>query len=206
MKDYHTHVPNPCGGCLCAVRRDDWPNIAAQRGMTPCFGIHPWYVCEAEPRQIAADLREWLALYPSADVGETGLDATPNHRATLGTQREFLQLHLNAAFEYNRTAHLHGARAWGILLELLRARKRADTLPRILLHAWNGSPELASAYLALGAVFSVGLRELEHPRARERYRIIPQERLFPETDDRPETWERVLALYRQLGNGSPRRP
>ena len=195
MKDYHTHTPSPHGGYLCSVRRADWQAaVDAAPGMTPCLGVHPWYAAECDPAELAFELDEWLARYPGADVGETGLDATPAHKADLEAQRVLLQVHLGAAYRHDRMAHLHGARAWGELLPLLQARYRCGTLPRILLHAWNGSHELARAFLELGAIFSVGLRELSHPKAHERYARIPADRLFPETDDHPENWTRTVAL------------
>lgn len=201
MKDYHTHIPGPHGGYLCSVTRQDWPHVAAASGMTPCFGIHPWHAHGADAGEIAFELDDWLTRYPQADVGETGLDASPRHRETLEAQRLMLQIHLGAAFRHERMAHLHGVQAWPELLELLRARARQDTLPRILLHAWNGPHELAREFLRLGAIFSVGLRELSHPRAKERYARIPEGRLFPETDDHPENWERTLALLNLLQHG-----
>lgn len=201
MKDYHTHIPGPHGGYLCSVTRQDWERVAKASGMTPCFGIHPWHVREANVGEIAFELDDWLTRYPQADVGETGLDASPRHRETLEAQRMMLQVHLGAAFRHDRMAHLHGVQTWPELLELLRSRARQNTLPRVLLHAWNGSHELAREFLRLGAIFSVGLRELSHPRAKERYARIPEGRLFPETDDHPENWERTLALLHLVQHG-----
>lgn len=195
MKDYHTHSPGEHGGYLCAVTREDWARVAAASpGMTPCFGVHPWHAAGADAAQIAFDLDEWLARYPAAGVGETGLDASPSHKDSLEAQRVLLQVHLGAAFRHDRLVHLHGVHAWAELLETLRARMRSNTLPRVLLHAWNGSHEMAREFLALGAIFSVGLRELSHPKAQERYARIPANRLFPETDDHPENWARTVAL------------
>ena len=198
MKDYHTHSPSPHGGYLCAVTRADWERVTAAPGMTPCLGIHPRHAHEESPARIAFELDDWLTRFPAADVGETGLDATPAHAATLEAQRLMLQVHLGAAFRHDRMAHLHGAHAWAELLQLLRERQRTGTLPRILLHAWNGSHEMAREFLALGAVFSVGLRELSSPKARVRYSRIPADKLFPESDDHPEHWPRTLALLALL--------
>ncbi|MBQ9834740.1 MAG: TatD family hydrolase [Akkermansia sp.] len=194
MKDYHTHTPGPHGGYLCAVTRADWEKIVAAEGMTPCFGVHPWHAHEADAAEIAFELDDWLTRYPQADVGESGLDAAERHKETLEAQRLMLHIHLGAAFRHDRMVHLHGVHAWAELLEILRLRARSNTLPRVLLHAWNGSHELAREFLKLGAVFSVGLRELSHPKAQERYARIPADKLFPETDDHPENWERTLAL------------
>lgn len=201
MKDYHTHHPSPNGGYLCAVTRSDWERIAATPGMTPCFGIHPWHAAGADPAELAFELDDWLTRYPQAGVGESGLDASPKHAETLDSQRLLLHIHLGAAFRHDRIVHLHGVRAWSELLDILRERERNRTLPRVLLHAWNGSHELAREFLKLGALFSVGLRELSHSAAAERYARIPEGRLFPETDDHPEHWARTVALLGLLRGG-----
>ncbi len=198
MMDYHAHSPGACGGYLCAVRRDDWDRVAATQGMIPCFGVHPWYAEQEPVAQIAYDLDEYLSRYPQAQVGETGLDATPGHCGTYDAQELLLQVHLGAAFRHERLVHLHGAGAWSKLLELLQQRARNNTLPRILLHAWNGSHELARAFLSLGAVFSVGVRELTHSKAADRYARIPADKLFAESDDDPESFPRAVELLALL--------
>lgn len=194
MKDYHTHQASPRGGYLCSVTRADWERVAAAEGMTPCFGIHPWHAAAADPAELAFELDDWLSRHPQADVGETGLDGNDKHRESMEAQRLLLHIHLGAAFRHDRMAHLHGSHAWGEIESILRERHRTGTLPRILLHAWNGSPELARRFLALGCVFSVGLRELQNPKAVERYAPIPADKLFPESDERPETFSQTLAL------------
>lgn len=194
MKNYHTHVPVPQGGYLCSVTRADWERVAAAEGMTPCFGVHPWHAAETDAAALAFELDDFLYRYPQADVGETGLDGHEHYRGSREAQELLLHIHLGAAFRHGRMAHLHGSGAWGQLHVLLQERYRTGTLPRVLLHAWNGSPELAQQFLRLGCVFSVGARELMHPKAAERYAAIPADKLFPETDDHPEDWPKVLAL------------
>ena len=201
MKDYHTHTPGGHGGYLCSVTQQDWSRVADAQGMTPCFGVHPWHAAEVDPAELAFALDEWLTRYPQADVGECGLDATPKHAATLDVQRILLQVQLGAAFRHERMAHLHGAGAWSELLGILRERNRSGTLPRVLLHAWNGSHEMDREFLAIGAIFSVGLRELSHPKAMERYARIPEGKIFPETDDHPENWARTVALLGLIRGG-----
>ena len=198
MMDYHTHHPGSCGGFLCSVQRSDWDRVAAASGMIPCFGVHPWHAAEAPVTQIAYDLDEYLCRFPQAQVGETGLDATSRYRDSLDQQEVLLQVHLGAAFRHDRLAQLHGAGAWARLLELLRQRDRCGTLPRVLLHAWNGSHELAREFLSLGALFSVGVRELSHPKAAERYARIPADRLFAESDDAPESFPRAVGMLTML--------
>lgn len=201
MMDYHTHVPGARRGYLCSVTRADWERVAAAPDMLPCFGIHPWHAGEVDPATLAFDLDEWLSRYPHAGVGESGLDLSPRWKSSQEIQLQLLHIHLGAAFRHDRMIHLHGVRAWGVLLDVLRQRARLNTLPPVLLHAWNGSHELARSFLELGAIFSVGMRELSRPDARERYARIPHDRLFPETDDHPENWSRTVALLALLKSG-----
>lgn len=201
MKDYHTHHYNPAGGSICAVTMNDWERVAATPGMTPAFGVHPWHAAGTDAAELAFALDDWLSRYPAAEVGETGLDAADAHRDMLEQQRLLLHIHLGAAFRHDRLVHLHGVRAWPELLSILQERARCNTLPRVLLHAWNGPHELAREFLALGAIFSVGCRELSHSRAAERYSRIPDGRIFPESDDNPADWPRTLALFNLLRKG-----
>ena len=101
----------------------------------PCFGIHPWHAHEYDPGEIAFELDEWLTRCPGAGVGESGLDASPAHAATLEAQRTMLHIHLGAAFRHDRMVQQHGVHAWSEILEILRSRHKAGTLPRVLLHA-----------------------------------------------------------------------
>lgn len=195
MMDYHTHQVVPQGGYLNAVTRSDWESIAsAPQHMIPCFGVHPWHAEGIELGSYAFELDEWLSRYPQADVGESGLDASPKWAASLEAQRMLLHIHLGAAFRQERMIHLHGVQAWAEILDILRERERCGTLPRVLLHAWNGSHEMAREFLKLGVIFSVGLRELSSSKAGARYGRIPADKIFPESDDKPESWARTVAL------------
>lgn len=199
MMDYHTHRVVPQGGYLNAVTRADWECIAqAPPHMIPCFGVHPWHAEGIDVPSYAFELDEWLSRYPKADVGESGLDASPKWHSSLEAQRVLLHIHLGAAFRQDRMIHLHGVQAWAELLDLLRERQRCGTLPRVLLHAWNGSHEMAREFLQLGVLFSVGVRELSSPKAEARYARIPHDRLFAESDDQPDSWPRALALLSLL--------
>ncbi len=198
--DYHTHHVVPQGGYLNAVTPADWSRIArAPQQMIPCFGLHPWQACElSDVGSFAFELDDYLACYPSAGVGECGLDGHEKHRPYWERQLELLHIQLGAAFRHERRAHLHGAGAWPEILAILRERRRAGVLPSVHLHAWNGSLEMAREFASLGASFSVGLRELEHPKASLRYARLTRAQIHPESDDSPEHWARICELYEQI--------
>ena len=203
MIDYHTHHLVPQGGYYNAVTRADWDVIAAApTPMLPCFGVHPWHAEGVDAGALAFELDEYLSRYPLAGVGECGLDFSDKGLAAASREAQELLLHvqLGAAFRHERLAHLHGTKAWAVLLEILRARKVAGTLPRVHLHAWNGSLEMAREFLALGATFSVGLRDLSHPKAQQRYGRLSEKELFAESDDCPADFPRTLALLSLLRN------
>lgn len=186
MIDYHTHHFNPDGGYLCTAHRQDWESVAEMAGMLPCFGIHPHYISEISPCTLEKELEGFLIRYPHAQVGESGLDATPLFKHSSDLQETFLDIHADAALRHNRLLQLHGAKAWGKLLQW--AKNRKDNLPVLHLHAWNGSCELAKDFLKLGATFSAGVREWQSPHAQLRYSVIPRDRFFPESDDSPTSW------------------
>ncbi len=199
MFDYHTHQIVAQGGFFNAVTRADWEKIAAAPDpMMPCFGLHPWHAQGVDLGAYAFDLDDWLSRHPSAGVGETGLDGSERWRDSLDAQRNLFHIHLGAAFRHERMLHVHGVRAWPEILEILRERRRCGTLPALLLHAWNGSLEQAREFMDLGAIFSVGLRELSHPKAEARYARLPVDRLFVESDDAPENFPRAVALLSLL--------
>lgn len=193
--DYHAHFPHPAGGYLCAARRGDWENVAAAEGMIPCFGVHPWYVAETSADDLRRDLDRWLAACPCAQVGESGLDGKKALRDGWEVQMRLLDVHADAAMRHDRLLQLHGAGAAGRLLDWARQRAQSGLLPRVHLHAWNGSPETAVSWLRLGATFSAGVREWLSPKAARRYAALPKDCLFPESDDDPSTWLESLRLW-----------
>jgi len=166
------------------TREDDWEAVAALARehdfVIPSFGLHPWYIAKRGARWIE-NLREKLAEFPDAGVGEIGLDRwIEGHDVTAQTEVFLPQLALAA--ELNRPATLHCLRAWGGLDELLRRHP----LPRrgFLLHAYGGPAEMVTGFAELGGYFSFNAYFLDERKARQRevFRHIPADRLLVETD------------------------
>ena len=207
MFDAHAHLQDPrlaacrdaalaaaaragvAGICCCATAPADWEAVAALTRtppadvpllLVPAFGLHPWYA--AAPAAAWADaLDARLLAQPRAAVGECGLDGVrrdvPPER-----QREALRCQLEAAARHGRPVVLHGARAWGPLLDAVRPF--AGRLPAFVAHSFGGSREILRAWLALGGFvsFSGILCNPAAARARAAAAATPDDRLLVETD------------------------
>lgn len=173
------------GVCVCGTSPSDWGVVEA---IPACytfpvylaFGVHPWYA-GALPNKWDETLKDFLLRHPDAVVGEIGLDgirSTPSTDIQVGV----VERQLNLAVELNRPVVLHGAKAWGLLLD--RLTPYAGKLRGFLLHGFGASRELLHRFLDLGAYVSFG-GAVTHPRcvrAREALRAVPDDRLLLETD------------------------
>ncbi|HTO03879.1 MAG TPA: TatD family hydrolase [Opitutus sp.] len=201
-------------GIRCCVvngsSENDWPDVATLCSTTrrarsspgnptflhllPSFGVHPWDVGNRTSNWQQTLLR-FLDETPNAAVGEIGLDrwmldrARPDdsrlaglRRAPIDEQIDVFRWQLSLAAERNLPASIHCLDAFGPLHDVLRS----TALPArgFLLHAYNGSSELADAFIKLGAYFSFNGAFLEprKERLRELYARIPPDRLLVETD------------------------
>ena len=171
-------------GCMtCGTSPDDWPGVAALVSRTDfeirkAFGVHPWYA-----GKIAEDwleiLRDYLARFPEAWIGEIGLDGI---RPVSGPEkvREVFRRQLELAAELQRPVVLHAAK---ILDEVLReCRPFRERIPLFMVHAFGGSREQLRAWLAFGAMISVGGAVTKSARLREIVKEVPADRLLIETD------------------------
>lgn len=176
LVDSHCHVSGsePGSGlnhlCLMSTHAADWPRserawLSRWRSATLGLGLHPWFV-EASPTDWSDQLECRLRAHPRAVVGEIGLDraraaaASPAYAAQLDAFR----LQLRFAARLRRPVSIHCVRAYGDLLHELRQLARPGSQagpgshpaagddrvpPALAIHSFAGSPETASALLAL---------------------------------------------------------
>lgn len=181
--------------CVNATEPDDWHSVATLSErfpeVIPFFGIHPWKVEKAEG-EWQDRLRSLLREFPSAGVGEIGLDKWIRN-ADIAKQRETFVAQLRIAAEFDRPVAVHCLQAWGHLGECL---DEAGFHGRFLLHSFSGPAEVIDPMIERGAFFSVSgyfLREEKMVKL-ERFARIPLDRLLLETDspdmDLPENLDR----------------
>lgn len=203
--DAHAHISDPrlagdaaglvlrarqsgVGAIAChGTRPEDWPEVRRLAATASIFragyGLHPWFAAAA--RQSTPDWRdrllEFLAADPRAAVGEIGLDYAPEYRDDPAQHRALLD-QWRLSIERGRPVVLHVRRAWEPMLRFLR-----DHGPHpvgMVLHAYNGGPELVDALLPFNAFFSFGgsVTFDRHHRPRRAAANVPLERLLLETD------------------------
>jgi len=183
---------------LNATREEDWPaviqvldrarNVEGFPEVVPYFGVHPWFAAEVSAGW-EKRLAEILERFPSAGIGECGLDAL---RPEMELQERIFLTQLELAREFRRPITVHCVRAWEQTERLIQRTVGPTGLP-ILLHGFRGSAEQALHFLQgleWNVFFSLNSSRirLNLPKTRRLLELLPPERVLTETD--AETWEK----------------
>ncbi len=200
--DAHAHLQDPAfaadsdgmlrraaaaGVCRVVVNGTsprDWNDVAALAAHTPlvapAYGLHPWFL-DGLPADWEDDLARRLAADPTASVGEIGLDLAIEPRDD-AFQRDVFLTQLRLSRDLVRPASIHCRRAWGVMLDLLRAQGPHPA--GLVLHSYGGGPELVPQLAALNAFFSFSgtLTHARNKRSPAAAAAVPADRLLIETD------------------------
>jgi len=142
-----------------------------------CLGIHPWFSDQVTPGW-QNRLAESLDL--AGGIGETGLDRLAKP-AIKQQERVFIE-QLELASHFDKPITIHCVKAWGRLLEILRAHQSLGL--KLLLHSFGGSSEIMHQLLDMGAFFSfsAALAAPNRKKLRQVFKTIPLNHLLLETD------------------------
>ena len=135
-------------------------------------GIHPW-----DAAKVSADESFEHAASLANFIGECGLDKPCG--IPIYIQQQIFEQQITIAERLHKPMIIHCVGMYGRLLEL---RKRS-TSPTWIIHGCYASKEWIREAAKYAVAFSLGMRELQRPRAAEIIRAIPIERLFLETDE-----------------------
>ena len=161
----------------------DWPEVLALARdcpeVIPSFGYHPWHVKERSADWQSALVRHLEAV--ASAIGEVGLDRWIKDYDSEQQEQVFVW-QLRLAAERNLPVSIHCLRAWGRLLEILRAEPRPCC--GFLLHSYGGPQEMIAPLAELGAYFSLPgyFTHERKARQRETFKHVPPDRLLIETD------------------------
>ncbi len=171
------------GLVIPGVRRSDWGRVRktamAHDGLVYCLGIHPWFVGEHSPQDLA-ELRSLLEARPDrcVAIGECGLDRL---RGNLDEQLPWFEAQVELAGELSMPLVIHSVKTHDEVHSLLN---RLHWDGRALIHGFAGSFQQARKLVALGCFIGVG-GVITHPRAlktRDAIAKLPLESLVLETD------------------------
>lgn len=151
-------------------------------GICYSVGIHPCDLSEWNAKKQLDELQGLLEKSPFAAIGEAGLDKLAS--ASMQLQIEVFEAQVHLSERYCLPLIIHCVKAMD---ELLAVRKRCNPLQPWIWHSFRGKPEQAKQLLDKG--FYLSFREL-YPA--ETMRVVPDERLFLETDDTGLSIEAVL--------------
>ncbi|MGB6223263.1 TatD family hydrolase [Haloferula sp.] len=173
-------------GCIVnGTSESDWPQVAKLTDdhpgfIHPAFGLHPWFAHQRSNKWLET-LTSFLDRFPSASIGECGLDRWIKHPA-LDEQLTVFLPQLALARERNLPITIHALKAWGPLLKAFE--KEPPPANGFLLHSFGGAPELVTQLTPLGARFSFSGYFLQPQKSAvlDSYRAVPPDRLFLETD------------------------
>lgn len=154
-----------------------WQWLAAIEGVHKAFGVHPQ--AQDVPADWLDQLHHHLIEHPHAAVGEIGLDFRAGYPEA-DVQLAVCRAQLDLAVRLERPVILHAVKAHHALLPLLAA----SGLSRFMVHAFNGTKEVAEAYLELGGFLSAGgmMTWNPPPKGLDVLSKIPLHRLLLETD------------------------
>ena len=185
---HHALEEHVTGICCCGTSPSDWQAVQdvllrsgnASLIIIPAFGVHPWYVGDLHEGW-TDQLEEYLDENPVAAIGEIGLDGI-HKEVSRELQEIVLKYQLELAVVHHRPVVLHGARAWGNLIEAVKPY--AADIPSIVAHGFSGSLEIMRSFVEMGAYLSFA-GSVCNPKAvkvREAAANVPDGQLLIETD------------------------
>lgn len=176
-----------------AISAQHWPRLRDICATSPHFyatyGLHPVYLAEHTPQDLAA-LPHWLAQERPVAVGECGLDFFLP-QLDIQQQEDLFIAHLKLAREFDLPLIIHARRSLDCVLKHIRRFSGKNSGVKGVIHSFAGSQQQADMLIKLGFYLGVGGTST-YPRAQRLRTIlanVPLEVLLLETDapDQPDS-------------------
>lgn len=154
-------------------------------GCNLAFGVHPMIASQVGDNEWR-NLERFLLKYPSAKVGETGLDKRFPGYEMGGIQESVFIQQAKMARELGRDLQIHCVGDYGRILANLGSglpiKFSSAANPRPLFHRFGGDIGIAKRALEMGALFSLHADSFKKKTTAEAIKFIPKEYLRIETD------------------------
>lgn len=185
--DIHTHQSEAVSAGRAIINREltvDCRPVADSLHEGYCYsiGIHPWRLTERNAGQQLQYLQDRLATGEFVAVGEAGLDKLA--AAPMELQISVFGEQIKLSEKYKLPLIIHCVKAMD---ELLALKKEYQPQQAWIWHGFRGKPEQAEQLLKKGLWLSFGMRY-----SADAMKVVPDNRLFLETDDSPADIEEVL--------------
>lgn len=142
-------------------------------------GFHPYNVEKADEQETLKKVKTAVEHPRVLAVGEIGLDKSIE--APLEKQLRIFEKQVAIAESANLAVMLHVVRSFNEMLEFMKANQ--PVVPMII-HGYNGSPQMAEELVKAGFMISFGEAiTREHSKIIEALQRVPVESMFLETDE-----------------------
>jgi len=142
-------------------------------------GFHPYNIGRADEAETLNRVKKAVEHPRVLAVGEIGLDKSIE--SSMGDQLRIFEKQVEIAESAGLPLVLHVVRAFNEMIEFMSAQK--PVVPMII-HGYNGSPQMAEALVKAGFMISFGEAITgDHSKIVEALQKVPAEMLFLETDE-----------------------
>jgi len=142
-------------------------------------GFHPYNIGRADEAETLNRVKKAVEHPRVLAVGEIGLDKSIE--SSMGDQLRIFEKQVESAESAGLPLVLHVVRAFNEMIEFMSAQK--PVVPMII-HGYNGSPQMAEALVKAGFMISFGEAITgDHSKIVEALQKVPAEMLFLETDE-----------------------
>lgn len=142
-------------------------------------GFHPYNVEKADEQETLDKVKTAVEHPRVLAVGEIGLDKSIE--APMEKQLRIFEKQVAIAESANLAVMLHVVRSFNEMLEFMKANQ--PVVPMII-HGYNGSPQMAEELVKAGFMISFGEAiTREHSKIIEALQRVPVESMFLETDE-----------------------
>lgn len=156
----------------------DFPPEDIERGFYS-VGFHPYNVGKADEADTIERVKKATQHPRVFAVGEIGLDKSIE--APMDDQSRIFEKQVEIAESANLPVVLHVVRAFNEMIEFSKSKKPG--VPMII-HGYNGSPEMVEELVKAGFLISFGEAIAgDHSKVVEALQKVPLEKLFLETDE-----------------------